>query len=379
MTTMAVREGPELLARAAAAAGRLEWSEAADLLVGAGTGSDVLDKRAFYLSRAKRYSEALEILAELRKRRPDDFMPLYMTGYQYYEQKEYAEAVTWFDQALERRPDHIKLCWRRAYALSAIGRSPDALESAARVLRLYHALPSQDRDSHRQTFAKASHMLGKAELDKGRAHDAVPFLEQAVEADPSDPYHIYLLGKAHRRTGSPNEAVADLRRARGLKQGDLSIELELAASLLAIGDKEGCVAGIARIESRCRGWQAFKGGRLAQEAERPELAIRLLERAAQDRDTRGETSVKDALAAARASNQRPDSSSTSKAVADSTRIAFGAVDVVKPDKGFGFLIDESGTRRHFRLRDDSIHKGDKVRFVPAEASKGPAAKDVVRV
>jgi tetratricopeptide (TPR) repeat protein/cold shock CspA family protein len=365
------------LGLAIVAAERLEWSEAADILSNAGTGSEVLKKKAFYLSRAKRYSEALEALAELLKRKPDDFMALYMTGYQYYEQKGYAEAITWFDRALEGNPDHIKVNWRRAYALSATGQAPAALEAAARVLRLYFALPSHDRDPQRQTFAKASHMLGKAELDKGRAHEAVAFLEQAVLADASDPFHLYLLGKAHRLVGSPDLAITELRRARALKPGDLSIELELAASLLATGDKEGCVAGIARIEARCRGWQAFKAGRLVHEAERPELAIRLLERAARERDTRGEPSVMEALAAARASHTARDAQSD--ATSDEKDVAFGAVDVVRADKGFGFLVDESGTRRHFRLRDDSIHRGDRVRFTPAVAPKGPVAKDVVRV
>jgi cold shock CspA family protein len=60
-------------------------------------------------------------------------------------------------------------------------------------------------------------------------------------------------------------------------------------------------------------------------------------------------------------------------------VAFGDVDVVQPEKGFGFLVDEFGTRRHFKLRSRAIKKGDRVRFVPTDAPKGPAAKDVVRV
>lgn len=377
MTMAPETNGSGALAQAADAAALLDWNAAADILASAGASREVLDKRAFYLSRAKRYPEALDVLAELRRREPAGFMAYYMTGYQYYMQQSYAEAVRWFDEALKRRPDHIKLNWRRAYALSAVGRQADALDASAKVLRLFNALPAKDRDPHRQSFAKASHMLGKAALDKGRALDAIDFLKQAAEADPSDPYHVYLLGKARRRAGLFKDAITDLRRARGLKPSDTSIELELAACLLSLGDKEGCISAIAQVESRCRGWLAYKAGTLAHRSERPELAIRLLQRAAQDRDTRAESCVAEALNAAMASLPPPNGSQPLEETAEIA--TFGAVAVVNPDKGFGFLVDESGIRRHFKLRGRGIQKGDRVRFVPAEAPKGPAARDVVRV
>jgi len=82
-----------LLAQAEQAAEQKEWSQAADLLAAAGDATDVVDKRVFYLSRARRYDEALEAVATLRARDPDNFLWPYMTAYQYYAQERYAEAI----------------------------------------------------------------------------------------------------------------------------------------------------------------------------------------------------------------------------------------------------------------------------------------------
>jgi cold shock CspA family protein len=66
---------------------------------------------------------------------------------------------------------------------------------------------------------------------------------------------------------------------------------------------------------------------------------------------------------------------------DRPGLATGRVDVVRPDKGFGFLVDErDGKRRHFRIKSaQSFRRGDRVRFEPYEAEKGPAARVLARV
>ena len=89
-----------LLTQAEHAAEQKEWSQAADLLAAAGDATGILDKRAFYLSRAKRYDEALDAVAMLRTREPDNFHWPYMTAYQYYAQERYDEAIPWFREAL---------------------------------------------------------------------------------------------------------------------------------------------------------------------------------------------------------------------------------------------------------------------------------------
>jgi hypothetical protein len=55
----------------------------------------------------------------------------------------------------------------------------------------------------------------------------------------------------------------------------------------------------------------------------------------------------------------------------------GRVDVVRPERKFGFLLDEAGPRRHFRLTSNlHFRRGDRVSFVAFSADKGPAAREL---
>jgi cold shock CspA family protein len=134
---------------------------------------------------------------------------------------------------------------------------------------------------------------------------------------------------------------------------------------------------LGRLSRHCRGWDAYKGGKLAGRLEQRELAVELLERASRDRMTRNEPRVHEALAAARASAPlRARSENASTEPGDVER-GEGEVAVVRADRGFGFLVDDSGTRRHFRLRGQhQLNVGDRVSFVAVSADKGPAAREL---
>ena len=54
----------------------------------------------------------------------------------------------------------------------------------------------------------------------------------------------------------------------------------------------------------------------------------------------------------------------------------GEVAIVRADRGFGFLVDDNGTRRHFRLGGQQLTVGDRVSFVAVSADKGPAAREL---
>ena len=364
------------VAAAEAAAAAKDWSRAADLLAGAGDATEVLDKRVFYLSRAKRYAEALEILARLRERDPDSFLWPYMTAYQYYAQELYAESLPWFRETLKRNPKHIKSWWRSANALSKSGQEMKAMACAGRVLRLWHELPQEAQERERSNLAKASYLCGKVQMRNDPA-GAVPLLEQAVANDKSDPHKHYRLGKALRLAGRAGDGVEHLRRAGKLKPGDGNIELELALCLGRSGERDEALGIIRQREQRLRGWDLFKAGQLAVELDETRLALRLLERAAGDRTTRKEDKVKAALSQARAAAAAAGVDAAD-AADDAAVIAYGRVDVVRPERRFGFLVGEDGVRRHFRLRGQRLAVGDRVSYVPIAREKGPAAEDVKR-
>lgn len=69
---------------ASQAAERLDWNAAANLLGDAGQSPDVLGPRAFYLSRAKRYDEAVGVFSKLIRLQPSAPRWRYMMGYQFY-------------------------------------------------------------------------------------------------------------------------------------------------------------------------------------------------------------------------------------------------------------------------------------------------------
>lgn len=367
------------LAVAEAAAAAKEWSSAADLLADAGDASNVLDKRTFYLSRAKRYDEALDLLARLREREPANFQWSYMTAYQYYAQERYVEALPWFREALKRNPKHLKSWWRSANALSKSGQETKAIACAGRVLRLWHELPQEAKERERSNLAKASYFLGKMQM-RNDALGAVPLLEQAVANDQGDPHKHYRLGKALRRAGRPADAVEHVRRARRLKPGDGNIELELAVCLGHAGERDEALDVLRRRSERLKGWDLLKGGQLALDLDQPQLAVELLLRAERDRTTRQEERVKTLLALARAKATdagNAEADPPGPAQSDTTEQQVGRVDVLRPERNFGFLVDEvDGVRRHFRLGELKLRVGDRVTYLAVEQQKGPAARDL---
>ena len=371
MSETAISPAPaaELLAQAERAAARKEWGRAVELAAQAGASREALEKRAFYLSRDQRYDESLTVLAELRRREPDYFKWCYMTAYQYYVQERYREAIPWFRESLKRKPEHLKSWWRAANALAKAGEEKKAAKCAAKVLRLWHELSDADKERDRPSFAKASFLLGKQQM-KNDPHGAVALLEQALAHDPKDPYKHYRLGKALRYCGRAGDAVVHLRDAAKLKPHDVNIELELALCLARVEQRDEAGRLLKPLARRLRGWDLLKGGRLALDVGEPTLAVGLLERAARDRTTRKDERVKQLFEEARAAAPPAVSG------ADGERL-HGRVDVVREERNFGFLVDDVGTRRHFRLTPKlRVRRGDRVSFIAVAADKGPAAREL---
>ena len=61
---------------------------------------DVAGKLGFALSRDERYGEAISIFERLSAKHPQEAKWPYMVGYQYYQQKDWPQAIDWFAKAL---------------------------------------------------------------------------------------------------------------------------------------------------------------------------------------------------------------------------------------------------------------------------------------
>ncbi len=375
------------LAEAAVAAEAKDWSGAADVLATGPQSDEILDKRGWYLSRAKRYDEAIRVFSELRNRRPHDYRPPYMMGFQYYNQERWRESLSWFAEALERKPDHIKSLWRSAHALEKAGDDKQAALMAGRVLQLWHELPPARQEEDRKSAARASFLLGRRQLARDPV-GAAELFAQAAELEPDDPFKHYRHAQALRRSGRGREALSAAERAHRLKRGDPNITVEYAEALNANRRPTEAAKALGRAARRCVGWKAYQAGKLALQLGDPRLAVDLLRQAERDRTVRVDPGLKEALAEA---TSRAGESGTSRSRPQGRRgrrqgsvgsngdgsSGHGRVDVLRIDRGFGFLVDDAGVRRHFRVDSAAdLAQGQEVTFIPVAAAKGPAANNV---
>ena len=387
MSEVATTPGAEdALAAAENAAKANDWGRAADLLADAPEQVRVLDKRAFYLSRAKRYEESRQILAVLRAREPSNFLWAHMTGYQYYEEQRYDEAVPWLRDAYRLNPTHLRNLYRLAQARRHQGELLRAQLAAGQVLKLWHASPPEAQQREAKTLAKASYLLGRLQVDRDPL-GALPLLEQAVQHDSADHDKHYMLGRTYRRVGEAQLGLDALRRAQRIKPGRVYIELELADALAAAGQTEDAVRLLARTLPSVRGWQAWKAARVALSLDRTPDARRMLEVASRDPTVKRSPKYEalktrlDATAPESASSATPVLSAPHgrghQSVPGPGAASTGKVHHVRSDRGFGFLVDDAdGERCYFKLRGDALTAGQAVRFVRADTERGPAARDV---
>lgn len=375
-TTQSVEE---LLAQAEQAASKASWERAVEILELAPDLVRVLDKRAFYLSRAKRYDDARAVLAVLREKEPSNFLWHHMTGYQYYVEERYHEAVPWLVAAYKLNPTHIRNLYRLAQARRHQGDLLRAQRGAAEVLRLWHALTEDGRQREAKTFAKASYLLGKLQADRD-PRGAIALLEQAAEHDAGDHDKHYLLGKTYRRLGEREAASEALARARRLKPGRPYIELESADVLAAEGKIDEARRCLSRVRG-VRGWQAWKAARVALSLEEVNDAKRWMDVAGRDRDVRASENFEElstALEAVIAQLPKTEPPAPNSPTTPEERIHRGTVHHIRNDRGFGFLVDTSdGERCYFKLpRGHRLSADDAVEFVRADTERGPAAREV---
>jgi tetratricopeptide (TPR) repeat protein len=370
-----------LLAEAERAAAAKEWDRAADVLSDAGESPEILDKRAFYLSRAGRYEEALAALGRWRKLEPRSARAAYATGFQFSQQQRWDEAIRWYEAALELSPNYLKAFYRLARAHEGAGHERHAQLAAARVVRLWAEGDDAFKEQERVKYARACHMLAKLHIYR-HPQDAVEFARLATANEPNDHNKHYLLGKALNRVGSHREALAALEQASRLKPRQSFTEIETVRALLYVGEREAAATRLKKVARNCRGWDAYNAGRLARELGELLLARDLLRTAHKRGPARGSTYVERELAAlgpvpAAAPGAGESTTGAGDATTGAGEATTGEIIFVKEEKRFGFLRDQAGVERHFRFRgEEKLRRGGKVTFVPVDAEKGPAARDV---
>jgi tetratricopeptide (TPR) repeat protein/cold shock CspA family protein len=203
---------------------RNEWDQAVDLLEQAEQQEPenpyVLGPLAFCYSRLKRHTQAIGLYEKLCELQPDVARWPYGLGYQYYDQQQYAEAMEYFDRALEIEPSYIVVLYRKGYALSTIkGKEGQALTTFERCREAFQALPEGDaKERECKHYADACYQQGKLFLKVGNRRLAEERLLEAAEMKGNEPDVHYVLGKTFLKTERFDEAIDSLETARRLSR-----------------------------------------------------------------------------------------------------------------------------------------------------------------
>lgn len=267
MDTQVSGEVISLLGQAKQLADTRDWSAAADIcrhaLELAPCNINILDNLGWYLSRAKRYGEAIEVFQDLVQRGPQKAKWPYMLGYQYYDQENWGEALRWFARALELRETYLVVLYRKGYAHVTLGETELAKQALQKCITVWRGLEGAEQEREAKHYSDACFQLGKILLESGQSRNAERILLDAVTYGPSDVYKHYCLGKALLRNGKASEALAQFQRAEQLKPGEDFVLVYMARAHMELGHYQEAEANLDRIPVRRRKAYVWHGiGRL---------------------------------------------------------------------------------------------------------------------
>jgi len=136
---------------------------------------------------------------------------------------DYRSAITIWQDAVGKWPNHFVAQYNLGTALVAVGRTGEAVEHFQQAVRLKPA------------FAEAHNNLALALADTGRTHEAIAQYREALRLRPDYAAAHNNLGSALAIVGRTEEAIEHCREAVRLKPGFAEAHNNLAVSLAAIG------------------------------------------------------------------------------------------------------------------------------------------------
>ncbi len=271
VTPQSNKQIESILAQAEQLAQKLDWSGAANKCREAVTIAPenvaALDKLGWYLSRAKQYGEAIKAYEKLSGLEPNMAKWFYMVGYQYYDQQQWKNAITWFDQALSRYENYLKVLYRKGYAHTKLNENEAAIDSLQKCINVWKNLNDQDKEKEKNTYSDACFQLGKLYLSAGLSIKAESILAEATKFDPQDGYKLYEYGKALLKNQKPEEALTQLQKADKIEHGKDFIIASIAQALIDLSRFDEAEKALARIPEKYRKeyvWRAVGKVKLAQ-------------------------------------------------------------------------------------------------------------------
>lgn len=210
--------------------------------------------RADALVKAGRRDDAIRLLQQMARERPDRIDALVALGDLHRRDQEYAPAERAYAEALSRVSEPTRAHWRLFYVhgitLERTGRWEEAEKQFLKALELEPDQPfvlnylgyswvekGQQLERAKEMLHKAVELrprdgfivdsLGWAYYQLGEYDKAVEYLERAVELEPGDPVINDHLGDAYWRVGRRREARFQWQRALSLQpEGDLVAKIQ---------------------------------------------------------------------------------------------------------------------------------------------------------
>ncbi len=145
---------------------------------------ELLERKAWCCSRLERYQEAIIIYDSLLKNQPNNAKWLYSLGYQYYAQKDYSNAVNFFEKSLAVFPEYLKVKYRIAYAYLQLSGTEnqwtkDVYWKAIKHLNdshnIYAEYNDQQKEREKSTYADICALHGKTMLN------SLKYIDRAIE------------------------------------------------------------------------------------------------------------------------------------------------------------------------------------------------------
>jgi tetratricopeptide (TPR) repeat protein len=214
---------------------------------------DALYLLGFVLHRENKPKESLEIYTKAAATHTPTGDDLKIVGLNYVLLDDYADAIKWFEKAVEFEPRNSDAWYYLGRAYYSQTRVPDAKNAFLTVLKLepYHskaennlglifeseAKPDEALVAYRNAINWQSHSptpseqpylnLGSLLLEQGEASDALQPLEKAVEIAPNNASCHLKLGSARLRLGELKEAQPELEEAVRLEPENAAAHFQL--------------------------------------------------------------------------------------------------------------------------------------------------------
>jgi tetratricopeptide (TPR) repeat protein len=167
--------------------------------------------------------------------RPDYWSSHYNMGSFYLSQRDYKQAVAFFEAAIRLQPSVIQPYVNISFAYNALGLNDKAEQSLRRAFEL------------EPKSLEANLNLGLLLGEMGRLEEAGSHLQKAATLDPQSAVAVYNLGVINAKLGRINPALDYLRRACALQPENPQYGYSLAFYLLQSGNSTDTIPILQRI------------------------------------------------------------------------------------------------------------------------------------